>query len=158
MAENKLIYDLDGVRLPYSVEAEQAVLGSIIIDPNCFNDIAVNMKSDFFYIPQHKEIYKTLAAMYELSQTVDFVSLLEKLKKNGVYDDAGGKAYLTQLVQTVPTSANVLTYAAIVRDRYYARALMTAAQDIIKDFNEDSEDADKLICAAEQKIYDIRQG
>ncbi len=158
MAENKLIYDLDGVRLPYSVEAEQAVLGSIIIDPNCFNDIAVNMKSDFFYIPQHKEIYKTLAAMYELSQTVDFVSLLEKLKKNGVYDDAGGKAYLTQLVQTVPTSANVLTYAAIVRDRYYARALMTAAQDIIKDINEDSEDADKLISAAEQKIYDIRQG
>ncbi len=158
MAENKLIYDLDGVRLPYSVEAEQAVLGSIIIDPNCFNDIAVNMKSDFFYIPQHKEIYKTLASMYELSQTVDFVSLLEKLKKNGVYDDAGGKAYLTQLVQTVPTSANVLTYAAIVRDRYYARALMTAAQDIIKDINEDSEDADKLISAAEQKIYDIRQG
>ncbi len=158
MAENKLIYDLDGVRLPYSVEAEQAVLGSIIIDPACFNDIAVNMKSDFFYIPQHKEIYKTLAAMYELSQTVDFVSLLEKLKKNGVYDDAGGKAYLTQLVQTVPTSANVLTYAAIVRDRYYARALMTAAQSIIKDINEDSEDADKLISAAEQKIYDIRQG
>ncbi|MBO5211304.1 MAG: replicative DNA helicase [Clostridia bacterium] len=158
MAENKLIYDLDGVRLPYSVEAEQAVLGSIIIDPACFNDIAVNMKSDFFYIPQHKEIYKTLAAMYELSQTIDFVSLLEKLKKNGVYDDAGGKAYLTQLVQTVPTSANVLTYAAIVRDRYYARALMTAAQSIIKDINEDSEDADKLISAAEQKIYDIRQG
>ncbi|MBQ3546864.1 MAG: replicative DNA helicase [Clostridia bacterium] len=158
MAENKLIYDLDGVRLPYSVEAEQAVIGSIIIDPNCLKDIAVNMKSDFFYIPQHKEIYKTLASMYELSQTIDLVSLLEKLKKNGVYDDAGGKAYLTQLVQTVPTSANVLTYAAIVRDRYYARALMTAAQDIIKDINEDSEDADKLISAAEQKIYDIRQG
>lgn len=158
MAENKLIYDLDGVRLPYSVEAEQAVLGSIIIDPPCFNDIAVNMKGEYFYIPQHKEIYNTLASMYELSQTVDFVSLLEKLKKNGVYDDAGGKAYLTQLVQTVPTSANVLTYAAIVRDRYYARALMTAAQSIIKDINEDSEDADKLISAAEQRIYDIRQG
>lgn len=158
MADNKLIYELDGLRLPYSVEAEQSVLGSIIIDPACFNDIAVNMKSEFFYIPQHREIYNTLASMYELSQTVDFVSLLEKLKKNGVYDDAGGKAYLTQLVQTVPTSANVLTYAAIVRDRYYARALMTAAQNIIKDINEDSEDADKLLEAAEQKIYDIRQG
>ncbi len=158
MAENKVIYDLDGVRLPYSVEAEQAVLGSIIIDPQCLSDIAVNMKAEYFYIPQHKEIYQTLSSMYELSQTVDFVSLLEKLKKNGVYDDAGGKAYLTQLVQTVPTSANVLTYAAIVRDRYYARALMTAAQGIIKDINEDSEDADKLISAAEQRIYDIRQG
>ncbi|MBE6780881.1 MAG: replicative DNA helicase [Clostridia bacterium] len=158
MAESKLIYDLDGIRLPYSVEAEQAVLGSIIIDPQCLNDIAVNMKSEYFYIPQHKEIYTALSSMYELSQTVDFVSLLEKLKKSGVYDDAGGKAYLTQLVQTVPTSANVLTYAAIVRDRYYARALMTAAQGIIKDINDDSEDADKLISAAEQRIYDIRQG
>ncbi len=158
MADKKLIYDLNGVRLPYSVEAEQAVLGSIIIDPQCFNDIAANMNSEYFYLPQHQEIYSTLAAMYDLSQTVDFVSLLEKLKKNGVYDDAGGKAYLTQLVQTVPTSANVLTYAAIVRDRYYARALLTAAQGIIKDINEDSEDADKLITHAEESIYNIRQG
>ncbi len=158
MADNNFIYDLGGVKLPYSVEAEQAVLGAIIIDPQCMNQIAVNMKSEYFYIPQHKEIYSTLSSMFELSQTVDFVSLLEKLKKNGVFDDAGGKAYLTQLVQTVPTSANVLTYAAIVRDRYYARALMDAAQGIIKDVNEDSEDADKLISAAEQRIYDIRQG
>ena len=78
MAENKTIYDLDGVRLPYSVEAEQAVLGSIIIDPKCINEIAVSMKSEYFYIPQHREIYNALSSMYELSQTIDFVSLLEK--------------------------------------------------------------------------------
>jgi replicative DNA helicase len=96
--------------------------------------------------------------MYELSQTIDFVSLLEKLKKNGVYDEAGGKAYLTQLVQTVPSSANVLTYVAIIRERYYARALMNAAQNIIKDINENTEDSGKLIDNAEQQIYEIRQG
>ena len=158
MAENKTIYDLDGVRLPYSVEAEQAVLGSIIIDPKCINEIAVSMKSEYFYIPQHREIYNALSSMYELSQTIDFVSLLEKLKKSGTYDEAGGKAYLSQLAQTVPTSANVLTYVAIIRDRYYARALMEAAQGIIKDVNEDAEDSGKLIDAAEQRIYDIRQG
>lgn len=158
MSEDKLIYNLDGGRLPYSVEAEQAVLGSVIIDPKCLNDIATQIKTDYFYIPQHKEIYAAMSAMYELSQTIDFVSLLEKLKRDGVYDEAGGKAYLTQLVQTVPSAANVLTYVAIIRERYYARALMTAAQNIIKDINENTSDSGKLLDTAEQRIYEIRQG
>lgn len=158
MSEEKLIYDLEGARLPYSVEAEQAVLGSVIIDPKCLNEIAVQMKTDYFYIPQHKEIYAAMSSMYELSQTIDFVSLLEKLKKDGVYDEAGGKEYLTRLVQTVPSSANVLTYVAIIRERYYARALMSAAQNIIKDINENAVDSGKLIDSAEQRIYEIRQG
>ncbi len=158
MADEKLIYNLDGARLPYSVEAEQAVLGSVLIDPACLNDIAVQMKADYFFIPQHKEIYAAMSSMYELSQTIDFVSLLEKLKKDGVYDEAGGKAYLTQLVQTVPSAANVLTYVAIIRDRYYARSLMGAAQSIIKDVNENTLDSGKLLDSAEQRIFEIRQG
>ncbi len=158
MAEEKVIYNLDGARLPYSVEAEQSVLGAILIDPKCLNDVAVQVKAEYFYIPQHKEIYTAMASMYELSQTIDFVSLLEKLKKDGVYDEAGGKAYLTQLVQTVPSAANVLTYVAIIRERYYARSLMNAAQDIIKDVNENTMDSGKLLDSAEQRIYEIRQG
>ena len=158
MADEKLIYDLDGARLPYSVEAEQAFMGSIIIDPKCLNDVATSIKAEYFYIPQHREIYATLAEMYELSQTIDFISLLEKLKRDGVYDEAGGKAYLTQLVQTVPSAANVLTYAAIVRERYTARSLMTAAQDIIKDINDNALDSSRLLDSAEQRIYEIRQG
>lgn len=158
MGEENLIFDLDGGRLPYSVEAEQAVLGSIIIDPKSLNEIATQMKPEYFYIPQHKEIYTVLSSMYELSQTIDFISLLEKLKKDGVYDEAGGKAYLTQLVQTVPSPANVLTYVAIIRERYYARALMGAAQNIIKDINENTMDSGKLLDSAEQRIYEIREG
>lgn len=158
MADEKLIYDLEGGRLPYSVEAEQAVLGAVIIDPKCLNEIAVQMKTEYFYIPQHREIYSAMSAMYELSQTIDFVSLLEKLKSDGVYDEAGGKAYLTQLVQTVPSAANVLTYVAIIRERYYARALMTAAQNIIKDVNENEMDSGRLLDNAEQRIFEIRQG
>lgn len=158
MGEENLIFDLDGGRLPYSVEAEQAVLGSIIIDPKSLNEIATQMKPEYFYIPQHREIYTALSSMYELSQTIDFISLLEKLKKDGVYDEAGGKAYLTQLVQTVPSSANVLTYVAIIRERYYARALMGAAQNIIKDINENTMDSGKLLDSAEQRIYEIREG
>lgn len=158
MADEKLIYDLEGARLPYSVEAEQAVLGSIIIDPKCLNDIAVQMKSEYFYIPQHREIYSVMSSMYELSQTIDFVSLLEKLKNDGIYDEAGGKAYLTQLVQNVPSVANVLTYVAIIKERYYARALMSAAQNIIKDINDNELDSGKLLDNAEQRIFEIRQG
>ncbi len=158
MSDEKLIYNLDGAKLPYSVEAEQAVLGAVLVDPTCLSDIAVQMKTDYFYIPQHKEIYAAMSSMYELSQTIDFVSLLEKLKKDGVYDEAGGKAYLTQLVQTVPSAANVLTYVAIIRERYYARSLMNAAQNIIKDVNEDTLDSGKLLDSAEQRIFEIRQG
>lgn len=158
MAEEKLIYNLDGGRMPYALEAEQSVLGAVLIDPKCLNEIAVQMKSDYFYLPQHKKIYEAMASMFELSQTIDFVSLLEKLKKDGVYDEAGGKSYLTSLVQMVPSSANVLTHVAIIRERYYARSLMNAAHTIIKDVNENTLDSGKLLDSAEQRIYEIRQG
>lgn len=158
MAEQQIIYDLDGGRQPYSAEAEQSILGSILIDPKCLNDVAVQMKTEYFYIPQHQKIYEALSSMYELNQVIDFVALLEKLKRDNVYDEAGGKAYLTQLAQMVPSSANVLTYVAIVRERYYARSLMSAAQNIIKDINENSMDSGKLLDAAEQRIYEIRSG
>ncbi|MBP3706191.1 MAG: replicative DNA helicase [Clostridia bacterium] len=158
MSNEKLIFDMDGGKTPYSVEAEQAVIGSIIVDPKCISDIATQIKSEYFYIPQHREIYNAITSMYELSQTIDFVSLLEKLKKSGTYDEAGGKAYLAQLAQTVPSSANVLTYVAIVREKYYARALMSAAQNIIKDVSENVKDSGTLLDSAEQRIYEIREG
>ena len=158
MADENIVFDLEGGRLPYSVEAEQATLGSIIIDPKCFTQIASLLKADYFYLPQHKEIYAALCSMFELNQGIDFVSLLEKMKKSKNYDEASGKAYLTRLVQIVPSSANVVTYANIVRDRYYARALTLAAQTIINDVTESKRSADDLLNKAEQSIYEIRQG
>ncbi len=158
MSDNNIIYDIDGGRLPYSVGAEQAVLGSMIIDPECINEVAVQVKAEYFYIPQHKEIYSAIASMYELSQSIDFISLLERLKKDGIYDEAGGKEYLTRLVQTVPSSANVLTYVGIIREQYYQRALMGAAKGILKDINENTMDSGKLLDSAEQRIFEIREG
>ena len=157
MKEEKGLFDLEG-RLPYSVEAEQAILGSLIIDPKCITEVALQVKAEYFYIPQHKEIYSAIVSMYELSQSIDFVTLLEKLKRDNVYDEAGGKAYLTQLAQSVPSSANVMSHVAIIRDRFFSRALKMAAQGIIKDIDENLMDSDKLISAAEQRIYDIRSG
>ncbi len=156
--DEKFLLNTDGVNLPYSVEAEQSVLGSIIIDPKSIEQVAAEIKPEYFYIPQHREIYKTLSSMFEFSRSIDFVTLLERLKDTGVYDEAGGKAYISQLVQNVPSSANILTYAAIVRERYYLRSLIGAAQSIIKDASEGVADTGKLLDSAEQRIYDIRQG
>lgn len=158
MNRDNLLYDVEGNRMPYSVEAEQSVLGAMIVDPQCIAEVATEVRPEFFYIPQHKEIYTVIITMFEINQVVDFVSLLEKLKSNKVYDEAGGKAYLTQLVQTVPSAANVKTYIGIIRERYYARALIGAANSILKDIEENAVSTDKLIESAEQRIYDIRTG
>lgn len=153
-----MLYDVEGGRVPYSVEAEQSVLGAMIIDPECIAEVVTQVRPEFFYIPQHKEIYTVIITMFEINQVIDFVSLLEKLKDKNVYDEAGGKVYLTQLVETVPSSANVQTYINILRDRYYARALISAAKGILKDIEENAVGTDKLIESAEQRIYDIRTG
>ncbi|MBO4432558.1 MAG: replicative DNA helicase [Clostridia bacterium] len=158
MAENNLFYDFEEGKIPYSVEAEQAVLGAMIVDPQSISEVVTLVKPEFFYIPQHKEIYTTIITMFEVNQVIDFVSLLEKLKTNKIYDEAGGKAYLTQLVQAVPSAANIKTYIDILRERYYARALIGAAKGILKDIEEKVADTDKLIDSAEQRIYDIRTG
>ena len=158
MAEEKNIFDIDLNRLPYSVEAEQSVLGAIIIDPESITQIEGLLKPEHFYIPQHREIFKVLENMFQLSRSIDHITLLERLKDSGTYDEAGGKAYILQLAQIVPTSANILTYAAIVKERYYTRALILAAQGIIKDANDGAVDPELLLDHAEQRIFEIRQG
>lgn len=157
MAELERLIDIGGQALPYSLEAEQSVLGAMLIDPKSISQTADILKPDYFYIPQHKEIYSELINMFELNLTIDFVTLLERLKSSGTYDEAGGKAYLTQLAQMVPSSANIETYAEIVRERYYVRSLIMAARQIIKEATEGTADANLLLDAAEQRIYEIRQ-
>ena len=158
MESNESFDFLGEGRVPFSVEAEQSVLGSIIIDPTCLNLVQTLIKSDYFYIENHQKIYSALTRMYETNTPIDFITLLERLKSEGVYDDAGGKSYLTQLVQCVPTTANLENYIAIVKDKHITRSLMKAAQSIIKDINETPDNSTDLLDRAEQRIYEIRQG
>ena len=151
--------DTDNINSPFSIDAEQALLGAIIIDPESLNLVATQIKEEYFYLKEHREIYKTLRGMLEFGgKAIDYVSLLEQLKRNGVYDEAGGRNYLTKLAQKVPTSQNITTYIEIVKDRFYARALLEAAETIVKDVNENLLDPNLLLDHAEQAIYDIRQG
>lgn len=158
MAEERQFLDIDGAGLPYDLDAEQAVLGSILIDPSCINEVITLVKEEYFYLPGHRAIYHTLLSMTNDNLRIDFVTLLDRLKKEDLYEKAGGKNYITDIVQSVPSSANVLTYVAIVRERYYARALIVASRQIITDATENIMDAGKLLDTAEQRIYEIREG
>lgn len=156
MAETKFI-DFEGEQLPFSLEAEQSVLGAILIEPKSLLQVADTLKPFHFYIPQHQAIFKALTDMFELNSTIDLVTLLEWLKKNDVYDDAGGKEYLTRLAQSVPSAANINTYAAIVREKYTVRALIVASRDIISDASDGKTEPGLLLDSAEQRIFNIRQ-
>ncbi len=143
-------------RQPYSAEAEQAVLGSILIDPGCMHS-AVNLISpDDFYVPENKTIFQTLYDMVAEGGTIDPVVLLENLKQSGIYDEAGGRNYLYKLMETTPTSANMSAYAEIVKGKAKLRRLIDVTSDTTeKAFTEKGEVLD-LIATLEQQLYELR--
>ena len=150
---------LDGLNLPYSLDSEQSVLGAVLLDPNCMNDEKVaELKPDHFYLPQHKAIFGTLFGMAQLNKPMDFVTILEELRSSGLYEQAGGKEYLAQLAQTVPSVANVGYYAKVVYEKFLIRSLIKAGREIASSATEGEGSAELLLDAAEQKIYNIRQG
>ena len=153
--ENLLVFDQS---LPYSLEAEQSVLGAVLVSPHMMSEIADTLTPESFYLPQHQAIYSILFSMYTMNRKIDPVTLLDELKKAGAFDEAGGKSYIMQLVQTVPSAVNIDSYAAIVQEKYHIRSLILAAREIISEASEGASDAAMLIDAAEQRIYEIRQG
>lgn len=149
----------DKIQEPYSMDAEQAVLGAILMDSNCYDRVSGILRTaDCFYIPQHKAIYTIIANFKLLNQKVDALIVAEELRKNGTYDEASGKNYLAQLAQSVPSVANVENYANIIKEKYYLRTLMDAASEMLKNAADEELPADTIMDAAEQKIYNIRQG
>ena len=153
MSDNTQFDVLSGQQIPFSAEAEQSVLGAILIDPQSIDTVNTILQSDYFYLPQHKAIFSVMQDMCTKGDPIDAVTVLESLKKDGVYDDAGGKSYLMQLAQSVPSSANIASYANIVRDKYIARSLLSVARSIEKDVEEGTTDIGTLIDSAEQQMH-----
>ncbi len=148
-----------GLNMPFSLEAEQSVLGAILLEPSCLATVAeILPKAEYFYAVNNQMIYGVMMEMFTLGLPVDFVTVLEKLKENEEFDEATGKVYLTQLAQIVPSLSNVAVYANIVRDKYDVRTLMQAARHILDDASEGTEESSLLLDMAEQRIFDIRQG
>ena len=159
--DNELYQDImyPEMSLPFSLEAEQSVLGAILLDSSCMSTVMeILPRSDFFYAENNKLIYSAMHEMFNLGQPIDFVTVLEKLKESDRFDEDSTKVYLVKLADLVPSIGNVAVYANIVRDKYDIRTLMQAARSIIDDAQQGGEDSTLLLDAAEQRIFDIRQG
>ncbi len=144
-------------QLPQSLEAEQAVLGSILIDPRCLNDVIGIVRPEDFYLQQNREIYETIYTMFNFSQTIDPVTVLDKMKELGHYQD-NSKSYILQLMEITPTAANAERYANIVREKAMLRGLADAAADISETVYEQLGTPAEILENAEKKIYALRKG
>ena len=143
---------------PHSVEAEQAVLGSMLIDPDCVKLVMEKLHPEDFYLKQNREIFESIYTMFSYSRPIDIVTVADEMRRGGTYDEAVTGSYLAQLMEITPTSANVKEYAAIVADKALLRAVADAASEITALVQEGSGDAHTVLEAAEQRIYAIRKG
>ncbi len=149
--------ELLGRKIPHSAPAEQAVIGSMLIDPRCIPEVLEKLKADEFYIKLNRDIYETIYTMFSYGQTIDPVTVLDQMRVRGVYQE-GNEKYMAEVMGVTPTAANVMEYAAIVRDRALLRRLGEAADEINNMVYEGSGEADGVLEAAERRIYALRQG
>ena len=145
-------------QIPHSVEAEQAVLGAMLIDPRCIPDVVESLTGDDFYLRANREIYETIYTMFNFSATIDPVTVLDQMKLTGVYNEDTSRSYILQLMEITPTAANVKEYVRIVKDKALLRRISDTAGDLSKLVQEGGETAQAVLDLAEQRIYGIRQG
>ncbi|MBO5262347.1 MAG: replicative DNA helicase [Clostridia bacterium] len=152
---------MDGLqkRLPYSIDGEQSVLGSILINPECFEDVARIVKADDFYHETHKRIFEVMQDFNIASKPLDIVTLANTLENEGVFEDeAATRSYIKLLVDIVPGSgSNAKDYAKIVHDKSVLRKLIQAAEEIESDAYSEGDEVEKIVDVAEQRIFDIAQ-
>ena len=147
-----------GINQPYSIEAEQAVLGAAIIDPELVSAIVEQVRSEYFYVKQNRLIFNEILTLFMANTPSDFVTVVDAVLSAKIFSDENeAKVYLSQLADTVPSLSNILYYAKILKDKYMVRSLMDAASEILRR-TQDSADADLLLESAEQTIYALRQG
>lgn len=159
MAQLDLSTAYSSMKLPYSPEAEQAVLGAILIDSECMARTAeILPKAVFFHVEVHKLIYRAMLELFTDGKTIDFITVLERLKMEKDFDEATGKTYLVQLGEAAISTENIEVYARIIREKYDVRSLIEASRKTIEEAGEGFAEADELVDAAEQRIFDIRQG
>ncbi len=158
MADTNVKTGYDGLNLPYSSEAEQAVLGAVILNNSVLDEVVEILgDSKFFYVATHRVIYSAMLDLFNTGKSVDFVTLLETLKRDRQFDDATGKTYLMDLAENCPSVSNAAEYAKIVREKYDVRRLINASRDIIDEASAGENEPKVLIDSAEQKIFDIRR-
>ena len=145
-------------RLPVSVEAEQSVLGSILLRPaESFEAIAGLITADDFYVKEHQLIFSAMQEMFLTSSQIDTVTLVNKLVENGVRDESGGIQYIAQIAEIVPSASNVKDYAMILHDKSLLRKLIGVSEEITTMAYAEQGKADEIVDASEQMIFDLAQ-
>ena len=144
-------------QMPHSPQAEQAVLGSMLIDADCVKDVMDQLQPEDFYLRPNREIFETIYSMFVYSKPIDGVTVAGEMEKNGLYND-NTRPYLLQLMEVTPTSANVMEYVRIVREKALMRSVASAAAEITAMVQEGTGAAGDMLESAEQKVYAIRRG
>ncbi len=144
-------------KVPFSLEAEQAVLGAIILDPEKIREVANQIGSEDFYLEQHRAIYEAMRELFLANSTIDVVTLIDELVKSGTYDDAGGKNYVALLAQSVPSFANLPDYLRIIKDKSLLRRLIEASNEISRLAYSAEGDTADILDRSEQLIFNIAE-
>ncbi|MCB1615087.1 MAG: replicative DNA helicase, partial [Pseudomonadales bacterium] len=143
---------------PHSVEAEQGVLGGILLANESFDAVSEVLQANDFYLGAHRTIFNALTTLNENEQPFDFITLTGQLKHEGELENAGGISYLTDLIENTPSSSNVLSYARIVKERAIFRQLIQLGSDVTsQSYNPLGKESDELLAQAEQKLLEIAE-
>jgi replicative DNA helicase len=140
---------------PQNIESEKALLGSIMLRNEALHDVIDIIREESFYVEKHKIIWRSIAGLFAKSEPIDLLSLSNKLEGNKELSKIGGKSYLAELAQEVPSSANAEHYARIVHKKYMMRGLIGASQEITKIAYDDSGDLEEMLENAEKKVFEI---
>ncbi|MGN0591905.1 MAG: replicative DNA helicase [Ruminococcus sp.] len=145
--------------LPFSLEAEQTILGAVLTEPSVLSVVLEKIKPDSFFHEQHKALFQIIVQMFTSGEKADVITVLNAAMQQHLFDTTQeGRAYLAALINMVPSVANIESYCDIVAEKYYLRSLAFAARSILQDVQSGEADAQVLLDSAEQRIFDIRQG
>ena len=145
-------------KLPFSLIAEQSLLGSILIDPASINTVADIISADDFYEEAHRQIYLGIHELFLLDHDIDIVTLIDMLVQKGIYDKSGGEEYLKSICEAVPSALNIKDYAKIVKEKSLLRQLIVISDEIKETAFSEQDSVESIIDAAERKIFSIAQG
>ena len=157
MAENSQNFALPEKLPPQSIEAEQSLLGSLMLDKNAIINMADFLKPEDFYRKTHQEIYSTCLELFQKSEPIDILSVSNRLREKNLLEEVGGNSYLTELINSVPTPSHALNYAKIVHRKGILRNLIDASQEIGQIAFNETEDTDVILDKAEKRIFSIAQ-
>ena len=140
---------------PQNLEAEMAVLGSLLMDEDAISVSAESLTSNSFYKDTHKKIFETIIGLYNANRAVDIITLTDELKRKGILEDIGGVSFLTSLANSVPTAANISHYVKIVKEKNILRSLINNATKIVSLCYGSEENIDQVVDTAEQLVFEV---